>query len=53
MMSTVDVTLRSLWGTRSTRMLTVARLAGLAALLWGSATRSHPTWPVGSGRSPY
>ncbi len=42
MMSAVDVTLRSLWGTRSTRMLTAARLGGLAALLWGSANQVAP-----------
>ena len=42
MMSGVDVTLRSLWGTRSTRMLTAARLGGLAALLWGSANQVTP-----------
>lgn len=41
-MSGVDVTLRSLWGTRPTRMLTAARLGGLAALLWGSANQVTP-----------
>ena len=42
MIAGVDVTLRSLWGTRSTRLLTAARLGGLAALLWASANQVAP-----------
>ena len=34
--------LRSLWGTRSARLLSLARLAGLAALLWGAANQLQP-----------
>jgi len=36
--------LRALWGTRTERMLTVARLAGLGALLW--AVTHRPDWGI-------
>ena len=34
--------LRSLWGTRASRMLTLARLAGMAALMWALANQLEP-----------
>ena len=36
---------RSLWGTRSARALTLARLAGLAAVLWGTANQLQAPRP--------
>jgi signal transduction histidine kinase len=33
---------RTLWGTRTARMLTVARLAGMVALLWAVANQVEP-----------
>jgi signal transduction histidine kinase len=44
MMSIVELAsrLRSLWGTRPARLLSLARLAGLAALLWGAANQLQP-----------
>ena len=38
----VEHSLGSLWGTRSARALTLARLGGLGAILWATAHRAEP-----------
>ena len=51
-MSGVELTWRSLWGTRSARALTLARLAGLAAVLWGTANQLLPHPPGRAWAAP-
>ena len=51
-MSGVELSWRSLWGTRSARALTLARLAGLAAILWGTANQLLPHPPGRAWAAP-
>ena len=51
-MSGVERSWRSLWGTRSARALTLARLAGLAAILWGTANLLLPHVPGRAWAAP-
>jgi signal transduction histidine kinase len=44
-MSEMELSLGSLWGTRSAQALTFARLGGLAATLWATAHKAEPQLP--------